>query len=276
MAYTYKVGELKKLIAESSQEFSPVLGPSVKSDNKKNNEKSYKDAEKAAKDYDGGLKDPKEVANLYPKPDANKTTLDYNPRVEPDKEYKDKVEAQLKGYTSKLEEDNGIEKAAEFDNKGKIAKQLEDKAEENDKEALDNANAGLKTRENPIEKKNTLFKESVSPKRLVFKHTRFLNEAQMLARIPEEYKKDGQKIFMKDAAGNEYIVECEKSSTGCIETNVTGFSNKELMNEQISRIQQLMGYTPGNNETADYREGRINENENFSDIMNLSRGLMKG
>ena len=271
MAYSYKVGDLKKLIAESSQEFSPVLGPNVKSDNKKNNEKSYKDAEKAAKDYDGGLKDPKKVANLYPKPDANKTTLDYNPRVEPDKEYKDKVEAQLKGYTSKLEEENGIEKAgAEFDNDGKIAKQFKDAADDHNKESEDIAHAGLKARELPKEKKNTMY-ESVSPKRLVFKHTRFLNEAQMLARIPEEYKKDGQKIFMKDAAGNEYIVECEKSSTGYIETNVTGYSNKELMNEQINRIQELMGYKP-----ADLScKSSVNESENFSDIMNLARGLMK-
>jgi hypothetical protein len=80
---------------------------------------------------------------------------------------------------------------------------------------------------------------------------------------------------MKDMVGNEYIVECEKSSTGIIETNVTGFNNKEIMNEQVSRIQQLMEYTPGKSLYTDTREVRINENQNFSDMMNLTRGLMK-
>jgi hypothetical protein len=269
------VGEIKKLIAESSQEFSPVLGAGVESNNKKNNEKSYKDAEKAAKDFDGGLKDPKKVANLYPKTDANRTTLDYNPRTEPDKEFKDKVEAQLQGYTSKLEKENKIEKAgAEFDNDGKIAKQLEDNSKELNKQKEDLAHSGLQSHNLEKEKKNTMY-ESNTPKRLIFKHTRFINESQMLARIPEEYKKDGQKIFMKDMAGNEYIVECEKSSTGVIETNVTGFNNKEIMNEQVSRIQQLMEYTPGKSLYTDTREVRINENQNFSDMMNLTRGLMK-
>ena len=49
-----------------------------------------------------------------------------------------------------------------------------------------------------------------SPKRLIFKKTTFVNESQMLSRIPEEYKVDGQKIYMKDCKGNEYIVECRK------------------------------------------------------------------
>ena len=274
--YNYKVGELKRLIAESSQEFSPVLGPSVKSDNKKNNEKSYKDAEAAAKNFDGGLKDPKKVANLYQKPDANRTTIDYNPRVEPDKEYKDKVNAQMKGYTSKLEEDNGIEKGgAEFDNEGKIAKQFKDAANKKNEEEANIAHAGLKARELPKIKRNQMC-ENLTPKRLIFKHTRFINEAQMLARIPEEYKKDGQKIYMKDSVGNEYIVECEMNTVGSIETNVRGFSNKEIMNEQISRIQELMNYKSGDAFASDTKNTRIDEDKNFSEVMNLARGLIRG
>ena len=124
--YSYTVGELKKLIAESSQEFKPVLGPNVERDNKKNNEESYKETEKKAKDYDGGLKEPKKE-KLQDKVDGNRTTLEYNPDIEPSKEYKEKVEAQAKGYTSKLEQDNGNERGGvEMDDDGRILKQFTD------------------------------------------------------------------------------------------------------------------------------------------------------
>ena len=52
--YSYSVGELKALIAESSQEFKAVLGPNVERDNKKNNSESYKESKKRAEDFDGG------------------------------------------------------------------------------------------------------------------------------------------------------------------------------------------------------------------------------
>ena len=116
---TFLVKDLKRMISESASEFKPVIGPNVTSDNKKNSEKAYKEAEKQAKDLDGGLKDPKK-GKLADKEDANRTTLDYNPRTEPDKNFKEKVKAQAKGYTSTMEEKNKIEKAAEFDEDGKI------------------------------------------------------------------------------------------------------------------------------------------------------------
>ena len=269
---SYKVGDLRRMIAESSQEFKPIIGTGVESDNKKNNDKSYKESEKRAKDFDGGLKAEKEVANLYRKEDANKTTLDYNPRIEADKDFKEKVEAQAQGYTSKIEKDNKIEKGgAEFDNKGRIFKQFKDHADELNKQKEDLASSGLVSKNLPKEEKNTMY-EGLKPKRLIFKHTRFINESQMLSRIPEEYKRDGQVIYMKDAVGNEYIVECEKSSTGYIETNVKGYNNKEIMNEQISRIEQLMNYTPGNNIASANKNFRINESKAFSDMMNIARG----
>ena len=202
--YSYKVGDLKRIIKESTEKFNPVIGPGVIKANAQNNEKSYKDAEKAAKDYDGGLK-PEKKGTLPDKTDGNRTTLDYNPRTEPDKSFKDKVNAQAKGYTSKLEEDNGIEKAgAEFDKDGKIAKQFEKASDEVNKVKKDLADSGIQGHnlKEENEKKNTMY-ENKKPvaKMLEFKHTKFLNEAQMLSRIPEEYKNDGQKIYMKDSVG---------------------------------------------------------------------------
>lgn len=244
----YKVGDIRALIAESStNEFKPVLGTNVERDDKANNGKAYKDAEKRAKDYDGGLAK-EEDKQLPKKEDFNRTTLDYNPRTEPDKAWKDKVEAQAKGFTSKAEEENGIEKAAEFDKDGKILKQFKDSNALIQGERNDLATSGLVSREmdkkGAIQKKPTMM-ESATPKakRLVFKHTQFLSESKMLQLIPEEYKKDGQKIYMQDSHNNEYIVECVKSKeTGYLETNVISHSNKQVMNEQMNRIQQLFDY----------------------------------
>lgn len=277
--YSYKVGDLRRIIAEQTQEFKPKLGPSVMSDNKTNNEKSYKDAEKAAKDYDGGLK-PEKKGELSDKLDGNRTTLDYNPRIEPDKSFKDKVEAQAKGFTSKLEEENGIEKGgAEFDKDGKILKQFEDAAEKRNDVQKKLADSGIQGNnlKDENEKKNTMF-ESKKPvaKRLEFKHTKFLNESQMLNRIPEEYKTDGQKIYMKDSIGNEYIVECTKSEkTGFVETNVVGFSNPKLLSEQKARMEQLFEYQSSKEFAPTTAKQRIEENQSFQDMMNLSRSLIK-
>jgi len=273
---SYSVGELRKIIRESATEFEPKLGTNVMSDNKKNNDKSYKDAEKAAKDFDGGLK-PQEKGKLPDKEDGNRTTLDYTPRTEPSKEYKEKVDAQLQGYTSKLEKDNKIAKAAEFDNNGQITKQMKDASDKLKKAKEDLEASGLQGSNLDKEDKNTLY-ENMKPtaKRLNFKHTRFLNESQMLSRIPEEYKRDGQVIYMKDAHDNEYMVECVKSEkTGFIETNVISYNNEKIMNEQVNRIQELFDYKTPNTYAPSSMKTRVDESKGFEDIMNLSRGLIK-
>lgn len=275
---SYKVGELKRLIKESTNEFSPVIGAGVIKANAQNNEKSYKDAEKAAKDYDGGLQ-PEKKGKLADKTDGNRTTLDYNPRTAPDKSFKDKVDAQAKGYTSKLEEDNGIEKSGEFDKEGKIKKNFTDAAEKANEAKQDLATSGIQGNnlKDKIEKKETMF-ENTTPKakRLLFKHTKFLNEEQMLARIPEEYKTDGQKIYMKDSVGNEYIVECTKcEKTGLIETNVVNFNNEQKMNEQRERIEQLFNYSHDTEFASRTPKQRIEESQSFQEMMDLARGLVK-
>lgn len=268
---TFLVKDLKRMISESASEFKPVLGANVVSDDKKNNNQAYKDAEKKAKDFDGGLKEPKKE-KLADKKDANRTTLDYNPVGEADKNFKEKVKAQAKGYTSTLEEKNGIEKAAEFDDEGRIFNQLTKSDKELKKDKEDLAHAGLVSQNMPKQEKNSMYESALKPKRLVFKHTRFVNESYMLSRIPEEYKKDGQIIHMKDMNGNEYIVECQASSTGYIETNIKGYSNKELMNEQIKRISELMSYKAGDNLTETVKYGREDNDKNFENMFDIIRG----
>lgn len=271
---SYSVGELKRIIRESAQEFDAKVGPNVKSDNKKNNEKSYKDAEKAAKDFDGGLK-PEKKGKLPDKMDGNRTTLDYNPRTEVSDEYKKRVEAQTQGYTSDIEKKNGIAKAAEFDNDGNLKKYFKDASDKVNKCKTDLENSGIQGNnlKDYNKTKNTMY-ENTNPvaKRLKFKHTRFLNESQMLERIPDEYKKDGQKIYMQDAYDNEYIVECSKSEkSGFIETNVISHKNDRVMNEQVDRIQALMGYQSSKEFAPSSYQERVNESKAFQSIMDLAR-----
>jgi len=276
--YVYNVGALRKLIAESSNEFKPVIGNGVESDNKSNNGKAYKDAEKKVKDFDGGLSKSEKSSKLPDKEDFNRTTLDYNPRVEPDKEWKDKVEAQAKGYTSKLEQDNKIEKSGEFDNNGKILKHIKSGTDKIQKERNAIATSGLVSKEmkskGEIKEKPTMT-ESVAPKakRLVFKKTRFLNESQMLARIPEMYKIDKQIIYMNDAHNNEYVVECVKSdTTGVVETNIVSFKNKEVLSEQKQRIQELFDYKTSSTSGKNVKSNKLNEDETFRMMLDIARG----
>ena len=277
--FSYRVGDLRRIVKEGTENFKPVIGAGVISSNAKNNEKSYKDAEKAAKDYDGGLH-PEKKGELPDKTDGNRTTLDYNPRTEPDKSFKDKVNAQAKGFTSKLEEDNGIEKAgAEFDKDGKIAKQFTDASDKINSAKKKLADSGIQGHnlKDENKEKNTMY-ENKKPvaKKLEFKHTKFLNEGYMLSRIPEEYKKDGQTIYMKDCIGNEYIVECTKSEkTGFVETNVVGYNNPKLLAEQKARIEQLFEYQSSKEFAPSTAKQRIEENKSFQDLMNLSRSLIK-
>lgn len=273
-AIRLNVGAVQKFIRESATSFNAKVADDVMSTDKKNNEKSYKDAEKAAKDFDGGLKKEPE-RKLYDKPDANKTMLDYNPQNEVSKEYKDRVDAQAKGYTSKMEEENGIEKAAEFDDKGILKKHFTDAADEKNKNKEILAHSGINGQNLPKEKKNTMY-ESAKPvaKRLRFKKTRFVNEEQMLSKIPEEYKKDGQKIYMVDAADNEYVVECVKSAkSGLIETNIIDFDNKTVVNEQLNRINQLFGYENEKPFAQRSNTEKMNEDKAFKEMLGLARKL---
>ena len=104
---TYRVGELKQLIKESSSEFKAKMGTNVEKDNKANNEKAYKDAEKRAKDFDGGLKK-QEKKTTTNREDYNGSMLDIDTDNEVSPETKERIKLQASGYISKKAKDNGI------------------------------------------------------------------------------------------------------------------------------------------------------------------------
>ena len=275
---SYSVAELKHLIKESANEFKPVIGPNVTKDDASSNKKTYSDAKKRAQDYDGGLKDPKNM-KLNPKADNNRTTLDYIPSNEPDETYKKRVEAQGKGYTSELEEKSKTERNGEFDENGKILKQFEDNNNDINDIRSKRAHSGLVSQhmpKTPLETNRLYEDNKPKAKRLKFKNTRFLNEGMMLSKIPEAYKEDGQIIYMKDGYDNEYIVECAKSEkSGMMETNVIKYQNKTIMNEQLNRINELMSFGSPKNSTSQSYNEKINEKSNFQEMMDIARSANK-
>lgn len=271
------MGDIRRLIQESSNdEFKPVLGDGVEKEDKANNEKAYKDIKKKIKDYDGGLEESGKKEKLPPKTDANRTTLDYTPRVEPDEAYKKRVKAQAEGYTSDLEKNNGIEKAAEFDDR--IYNNFKEASDELNKQRVNDAHAGLKTNKEFSKedlKRHTLTENSnPKPKRLRFKRTEFLSEERMLMLIPEKYKVDGQQIYMVDRKDNEYLVECSKSRyTGNVDVRVVSLINRSMIAEEKERINHLFNYDKNTTSGRNSVRGTLNEDQQFKQLLNKTRGL---
>lgn len=278
----YSFSELRTILAEDKNEFAAKYGKGYKgSTEARENEKAVKDITKQVKDMDGGLQD-KVSRKTNPEniDDRNKTTLDYDYAYEPSDEYKGRVKSQVHGYTSTSAEKNStkddFKKVGDFegnknfyDNRSKIrSKGAEEK--QNYK------HAGLKAHNLPKEtyKDNTLFTESRKMKRLHFKNTTFLNEEQMLNRIPDDYKVDGNKFLMKDSKGNEYLVECKKDSLceSYIHTNVLGHRcGKQVVNEALEKFNHLCGY-----KSSDYntKVEQVTESKNYNDMLNITRQLV--
>lgn len=108
------VKELRKLVSESSNEFKAVIGKGVEDENKKNSGKACSDANKRAKDYDGGLENEVGYNEIkYEKDDGNYTLLDYNPE-NASKEWKNRTKANALGYSSEAEMNNGLPKSGNY------------------------------------------------------------------------------------------------------------------------------------------------------------------
>lgn len=249
----YKVSEFKKLVTESSNEFKAKLGQGVESDNKTNSGKAYKDAEKRAKDYDGGLSD-KITKPKVEKTDGNKGLLDYNPENVTDS-YKKRVHAQVKGYNSEAEMKNGIEKVGDFEGNEEIYKSLKKHGETMQQNIEDFKRSGLQSRELPksnFEKENMY--ENRNVKTVYFKKTQFLSESHMMSRVPDDFKIDGTRFKMKDKTGDTYLLEWYGNKAVVLEHN-----NPKGAENALKRMFELMNYQSSDSGT-DYKS-RLNESE---------------
>ena len=279
----YSFSELRTILTEEKNEFAAKYGKGYKSGTEaKENEKAVKDITKQVKDFDGGLQDkPSRKTNPENIDDRNKTTLDYDYAYEPSDDYKERVKSQVHGYTSKSAEDNStkddFKKIGDFEGNKFFYDDRSKIRSKNAEEKQNYKHAGLKAHNLPKEtyKDNTLFTESRKMKRLHFKNTTFLNEEQMLKRIPEDYKFDGNKFLMKDSKGNEYLVECKKDSLceSYIHTNVLGYNcSKETVNEALEKFNHLCGYKSSDVNT---KVNQVSESKNYNDMLNITRKLTK-
>ena len=275
---TLNVGSIRSMIEESSNEFKAKLGPGVESGNKTNNGKAYKDAEKRAKDYDGGLADTVKVAK-YDKTkegDHNRTTVDYEVD-NVDQKYQDRIEAQAEGYTSVAEKENGIEKQGDFEGNKQIFKGITDDADTWKEKMVNARHSGLAahTYDRDTFEHDSLYKKTTNEgknvKTAYFKKTVFLTEGHMMSRIPDEFKVEENVFRMRDKTGNTYLLEWKDGKA-----EIIGHSNKHGMNESIDRMKALFNYN-----SADYCKNTnpnsrlMEENEGFTDTLNKMRKIIK-
>ena len=279
----YTLSELKEILKEKN-EFQPTFGKGYNAKDEADlNDKAVEDIIKHTQDVMGVVKEEeKQGSENNANPDYNKTLLDYKYSQEPSKEYKDRVEALLNGYSSKSEKDNSedkskpeFEKNADFSGNEKFynnRKEINDKVS---KAETDEKHAGLKSHNLPKERfqNKSLFNEDKKMKRLHFKNTTFLNEEDMLKRVPDDYKVDGNNFYMKDSKGNEYLVECVKDEIceSYIHVNVLEYNAcQEFVNEALSKFKHLSGYN-----SSDYLTSveRIAEDKTYNKLLNVTREL---
>lgn len=277
----YTFSELNRILMESNNEFNPRIGDKVESEDKKNNEKAVDDIMKQSKEFDGGITDKKKNTNKEDIQDFNKTTLDVKFASKPGEDYENRVKAQVHGFpsvdneeNSKIDEEND---SLDFEGNKDFYDAQEKKSKEvNDKEA-ELKHAGLKARELPKKdfKNDTLFKnENKTMKRLHFKNTVFLSEAQMLKKVPEEFKTSDGKFIMKDASDTEYLVECKYSDElKYAELKVLNKTNQKQINEQLDRMRQLFDYSSSSYMGGTNSASRKNETKGLSEMINRVKDM---
>lgn len=263
----YTINELKQLISESANDFKPRLGAGVETANKKENTSAYSTAKKRANDFDGGGKEDKHERNVPEKTDGNKTTLGYTFDNDPGAKYKEKVKTQAEGFTSPEEKNNKIEKVGDFSDK--TYKQIKKSEQEMAKNVETAKKSGLTARQAPegTFKKADMF-EAKKIAVLNFKNTTFLNESQMISRIPDDYKVDGKRFKVKDASENEFIVEWAEG-----EASILSYENKKKLNESIEKFHKLSAYNSKSQFKTSSAQSRLNESSEFDTILNKAREL---
>lgn len=264
---TYTIKELKQLISEGAADFKPRLGDGVESSNEKENKGAYSSAKKRAQEFDGGGKEDKHERNVPEKTDGNKTTLGYTFDNDPGAKYREKVKTQAEGFTSPEEKNNKIEKVGDFSDK--TYKQIKKSEQEMAKNAETAKKSGLTARYAPegTFKKKDMF-ESKKIAVLNFKNTTFINESQMISRIPDDYKVEGRRFKVKDAGENEFIVEWKEG-----EASILSYENKKKLNESIEKFHKLSGYNSKEQFKTSSAKSRLNESTEFSSILNKAREL---
>lgn len=268
----YTVSELLQLNETSiPNNFKPVMGDGVKRSGNEN-EKAVKDIIKNVKEFNSveGIDDEKRTSKV-PFIDYNKTTMDANFAYEPDDKWKERVKKLATANTeSDMADCYDTEGAEKF---YQLRKEMaEDRNEQEENERI----KGIVGRNNYDHKAKDYSNHSgyvneAPMKRLKFKNTTFLNESQVLSRIPEEYKIDENRFYMQDKTGTDYLIECKADPFGFIHVSIEGKLNKKTVNEQLNRINELSNYKYSNN-NCKVNKTQVND---VLDSLNNVRQLLK-
>lgn len=113
--------------------------------------------------------------------------------------------------------------------------------------------------------------ETKQIKRLIFKNTKFLSESQILSKVPEDYRVDENRFYMRDKTGTDYLIECKADPFGYVHMEVVSKYNKQQVNEELEKIKKLAGYRySDDNRKVDTKElETMSESiSNFRDLLN--------
>ena len=228
---------------------------------------------------------------------ADKTIMSNNAITKLSDDYKKRVHAQVKGYSSVAEMENGIEKTGDFSNNEKIYQGIKKTGKKMHDNEASFKKTGLQAREMPdkVFKREEMYeskdgfdmrqtidhlksfsdankpslKENIKLKTVFFKKTNFLNEEHMISRIPDEFKNEGEQFKMKDKKGTEYIVEWNNNKA-----HVLSYENKEKINETLDKFHKIINFESITKEKTT-NDIRLNENKNINRMLKIMRNINK-
>lgn len=267
---SYRFGDLRRSLRESTSEFKPKFGDGVESAEKGLNRKAYQDIKKETEEYNKGIKTPggdNRSESVNAQVNMGMSDIEYDNDAKG--KFSDNVKAGYEGYTSALDKKNHKdEKLGNATRNTEIAKALVDKAKQTKKEKDSYSEVGLTNAQKPkdathlhqgvVESKTSLLK---------FKHVQFISEGHMLSHVPDEYKTEGKRFYMQDCKGNKYLVEWHG------EPNVEKMVNESKVSDEMARIKELFGYNGKNSCTTN--SVRMNEGKNLEEMLGKVRKLMK-
>lgn len=197
--------------------------------------------------------------------DYNKTPMDVNFEVEPNKVWKDRVKKLATiGTESDMADYYDTEGNNEFyNNRKKLSKERgERNKNEREKGIVGRNNKDHKAKDYS-DKSGYVNESNNKPlKRLKFKNIKFLSEAHLLSKVPEKYKVNENVFLMQDNTGTDYIIECKQDPFGVMHLSVESKINKQAINEEINKIKKLYNYS--------FKDDNIKVNKNNLETMHES------
>lgn len=273
----YTLSELKSLLIEADKkEFKAKKGPGVDSKEKDQNDKAVKEIMADVKKYNKVASDNfKPVTDGRDDGNLNKGQLDWELDKKPSKDTVDRIKSQVIGKST-----TEADPSADTEGNEKFYNDRKKKSEERDKAKEKMQRTGLAARERDPKDFDikTVFTgknpTNETMKRLHFKNHVFVNESDVIKHVPEDYKKDGNKFYMKDSNGSEFLVECVvEQDLGVAKINVIGKYNKAELNEELDRMKKLYGYSSSDYFTSADKsiEGMQGVTDNIEKIRNISK-----